>query len=98
MIEEALRAAKRVVATARRANDLSDLAETTRDRLVRVPLDATQAEATVQPAVDTLGRIDVVVNNAGYADFANPPELIEAEEARMDRLPSRTPAPYLSIT
>jgi NAD(P)-dependent dehydrogenase (short-subunit alcohol dehydrogenase family) len=94
VVEEALRAAKRVVATARRVDDLSDLAQTARDRLVRVPRDVTdptQAEVAVQAAAGTFGRIDVVVNNAGCADLAIPPELIDAEEARVDRLPSRTP-------
>jgi NAD(P)-dependent dehydrogenase (short-subunit alcohol dehydrogenase family) len=73
VVEEALRAGKRVVATARGVDILSDLAETAGDRLLRVPLDVTdptQAEAAVKAAVDAFGCIDVVVNNAGYADLA----------------------------
>jgi NAD(P)-dependent dehydrogenase (short-subunit alcohol dehydrogenase family) len=73
VVEQALRAGKRAVATARRVDVLSELATTAGDRLLRVPLDVTdptQAEAAVQAAVDAFGPIDVVVNDAGYADLA----------------------------
>ncbi|MDX3214078.1 SDR family NAD(P)-dependent oxidoreductase [Streptomyces sp. ME02-6991-2B] len=71
--EEALAAGHRVVATARRTSSLDDLAAQYGDRLLSVPLDVTdpaQAESAVAAAVDAFGRIDVVVNNAGYADIA----------------------------
>ncbi|CAL9355121.1 SDR family NAD(P)-dependent oxidoreductase [Streptomyces sp. enrichment culture] len=71
--EEALAAGHRVVATARRSDALDDLAAQYGDRLLAVSLDVTdpaQAESAVAAAVDTFGRIDVVVNNAGYADIA----------------------------
>ncbi|MFE4610182.1 SDR family NAD(P)-dependent oxidoreductase [Streptomyces niveus] len=70
--EEALAAGNRVVATARRPEAFADLAEKYGDRLLALRLDVTdpeQARATVEAAVETFGRIDVVVNNAGYANL-----------------------------
>ncbi|MWB97412.1 SDR family NAD(P)-dependent oxidoreductase [Agromyces seonyuensis] len=63
-----------VVATARSTSELAPLV--TRfgpDRLLLAELDVTDAEAadrTVARALDRFGRLDVVVNNAGYADTA----------------------------
>jgi NADP-dependent 3-hydroxy acid dehydrogenase YdfG len=71
--EEALAAGHKVVATARRTSALDDLAARYGDRLLTVPLDVNDpahAEAAVAASVDVFGRIDVVVNNAGYADIA----------------------------
>ncbi len=82
--EEALAAGRRVVATARRAATLDDLAERHGDRLLTVSLDVTDpANATeaVGRAVGHFGRIDVVVNNAGYADLA-PVEEVSPEAFR----------------
>ncbi len=71
--EEALAAGRKVVATARRTATLGDLTERYGDQLLAVPLDVTdpaQANDAVGLAVEHFGRIDVVVNNAGYAGLA----------------------------
>ncbi|AUH43873.1 SDR family NAD(P)-dependent oxidoreductase [Streptomyces sp. CMB-StM0423] len=67
----ALEAGDRVVATARRPEQLADLVGKYGDRALPVPLDVTDAaavQAAFQAGVDRFGRIDVVVNNAGYAN------------------------------
>lgn len=88
IVEEALTAGHRVVATARRTSTLDDLAKRSGDRLLTVPLDVTdpaQAEAAVARAVEHFGRIDVVVNNAGYADLAPVEEVsLEAFRAQVE--------------
>lgn len=58
-----------VVATARRAATLDDLVAAAPDRVLAQPLDVTapgQPQSAVRAAVARFGRIDVVVNNAGY--------------------------------
>ena len=71
-MEIVLAAGHRVAATARRPADLEDLIASNRD-LVRVyPLDVTDADAAtaaVAAAWEDFGGLDVVVNNAGYANF-----------------------------
>jgi len=63
----------RLVATARDPRRLKDLAEKYGDQIRTAPLDVADeqaAKASVQVAVDAFGRLDVVVNNAGYGDIA----------------------------
>ncbi len=70
--QAALAAGHQVVATARRPEQLSDLVSQYGDQVRAVALDVTDlaaAESAVQVAVDAFGRLDVVVNNAGYANF-----------------------------
>jgi NAD(P)-dependent dehydrogenase (short-subunit alcohol dehydrogenase family) len=71
LTDAALAIGDRVVATARRPDALSDL-ERNADVLI-VPLDVTDpasASEAFQAGVDRFGRLDVVVNNAGYANVA----------------------------
>ncbi|PNE39975.1 SDR family NAD(P)-dependent oxidoreductase [Streptomyces noursei] len=69
----ALEAGDQVVATARRPEHLADLVERFGDQVLPVALDVTDAaaaSAALDTARDRFGRIDVIVNNAGYANVA----------------------------
>jgi NAD(P)-dependent dehydrogenase (short-subunit alcohol dehydrogenase family) len=71
-----------VVATARRAESLADLAAS--DRVLTVALDVTQPdqiERSVAAALDRFGRIDVLVNNAGIGSVGAV-EAIEPDHLR----------------
>ena len=71
----------RLVATARDPRRLEDLVEKYGDQVRTAPLDVADEEAAyaaVQVAVDAFGRLDVVVNNAGYGDIA-PFEQVSSE-------------------
>jgi len=71
--EAALASGDRLVATARDPRRLKDLAEKYGDQIRTAPLDVADeqaAQASVQVAMDAFGRLDVVVNNAGYGDIA----------------------------
>ncbi|MET7489883.1 SDR family NAD(P)-dependent oxidoreductase [Streptomyces sp. NPDC005538] len=69
----ALEAGDQVVATARKPEQLDDLVERYGDRVLPLALDVTDraaATAALRAGVDRFGRIDVVVNNAGYANLS----------------------------
>ena len=71
--EASLAAGHELVATARNPGRLADLADRYGRRVLPVELDVTDpgaATAAVAAGVEAFGRIDVVVNNAGYANLA----------------------------
>jgi NAD(P)-dependent dehydrogenase (short-subunit alcohol dehydrogenase family) len=83
--EAVLASGDRLLATARDPRQLADLVEEYEDdRFRTAPLDVTDAvaaHAAVQAAIDAFGRLDVLVNNAGYGEIA-PFEQVSAENFR----------------
>ncbi|MEV0288989.1 MULTISPECIES: oxidoreductase [unclassified Kribbella] len=73
LTEAVLAAGDRVVATARKPEQLKDLVDQYGDQVRAIALDVTDAaaaRAAVQTALDEFGGLDVVANNAGYANSA----------------------------
>ncbi len=72
----------KVAATARNLGTLDDLVAKYGDAILPVKLDVTDREAAfaaVRQAHERFGRLDVVVNNAGYGQFGMVEEISEAE-------------------
>ena len=90
LAEAALDAGDRVVATARRPQTLDDLVARAPERVLALPLDVTdqgQIDAAVATARSHFGRIDVLVNNAGYGSVGAVEELDDGElRALMDTM------------
>lgn len=85
LAEQVLEAGENVVATARNASQIADLEQKYPDRAKALRLDVTdraQATAAVNHAIAAFGRIDVLVNNAGYGLVAAQEEAIEDEIRR----------------
>ena len=78
----ALERGDKVAATARNTSTLDDLGAKFGDALLPIQLDVTDRDAdfaAVKQAHDHFGRLDVVVNNAGYGHFGFIEELTERE-------------------
>ena len=73
LAEAVLLSGDQLVATARDPEALADLVAAGGDRVIAVALDVTDeaaAERAVSAAVRRFGRLDIVVNNAGYGNVA----------------------------
>jgi NAD(P)-dependent dehydrogenase (short-subunit alcohol dehydrogenase family) len=84
LTEAALEAGDRVAATARQPAQLDDLVAHYGDRIRAISLDVTDARAAqeaVAVAHRHLGQLDVIVNNAGYANVS-PIETSDDEDFR----------------
>jgi NAD(P)-dependent dehydrogenase (short-subunit alcohol dehydrogenase family) len=82
--EAVLESGDRLVATARDPRRLDNLVNKFGERVRAVSLDVADesaAQAAVQVALDAFGRLDVVVNNAGFGDIA-PFEQLSAERIK----------------
>ena len=80
--QAALERGDKVVATARHIESLSELREKYGDNVLTLALDVTDKNAVfeaVKQSHDRFGRLDIVVNNAGYGQFGAVEELSEQE-------------------
>src|SRR4029079_990468 len=78
----ALERGDRVAATARDTATLDDLVAEHGDALLPLALDVTDRDAAfdaVWQAHERFGRLDIVINNAGYGQFGMVEELSEAD-------------------
>jgi NAD(P)-dependent dehydrogenase (short-subunit alcohol dehydrogenase family) len=81
-VQAALSRGDKVAATARDAGTLADLVDTYGDAILPLRLDVTDRDAvnaTVKATHEKFGRLDVVVNNAGYGLFGMVEELTEQQ-------------------
>lgn len=82
LVERLLQRGDQVVATLRREGALDDLKKQYDDRLHELTLDVTDiraVHANIAAAFEAVGRIDVIVSNAGYGLFGAAEELTDEQ-------------------
>ena len=82
LAEQLLRRGDKVVATARKPEQIANLGYHYKDRALVIALDVTDPasiEAAKAAALEKFGRVDVLVNNAGYGIAGGIEEATEAE-------------------
>ncbi len=82
LAEEVLKAGENVVVTARKVEQVADLEEKYPGHAVALALDVTkqdQVDAAVAKTLERFGRVDVLVNNAGYGVIGALEEVADAE-------------------
>jgi NAD(P)-dependent dehydrogenase (short-subunit alcohol dehydrogenase family) len=92
--EAALKRGDKVTATARNVEDIADLKERFGDAVLLLELDVTnpgQVTKVVNQAYEHFGRLDVLVNNAGYSLMA------AAEEATDEQIQDVFDANYFGV-
>lgn len=80
--EAALKRGDKVVATARKINALSDLVSQYGESILPISLnvnDRANCFEAVEKAIEKFGRIDVLINNAGFGHFGFVEEISETE-------------------
>src|SRR6478736_3327404 len=80
--EAFLKRGDKVAATARNIDALKDLVKIYGDSILPIKLDVDKRDecfSAVKKAVDHFGKIDVLINNAGYGLFGTIEEATEAE-------------------
>ncbi len=92
--EAALKRGDRVTATARKVEDIADLKERFGDSVLTLALDVTmpeQVQQVVRHAYEHFGKLDVLVNNAGFSLIAT------VEEASDEQIAQLFDANYLGV-
>jgi len=88
LAEAVLANGQRLIATARKPEQLSDFLEKYGDQVRTIALDVTDpmaARSAVHSAIEAFGRLDVVVNNAGYGNIVPIEDLTDEDlRAQMD--------------
>ncbi len=85
LVEAVLKKGDRVVATARKPEQLDDLVQQYQETVHAVRLDVTNlqdVEAAIKSALNQYDRIDVLVNNAGYPAMGAIEELSDDDTRR----------------